>query len=112
VGSSSQLVGEAFGAEMPGRGTAPPAGAARPPGSGTAPDADDAGAAPPGSGTLPALWPGFTGKMFWQVGHLMRAPPAGIFLSSMVRLELHDGQATFMELLVALWLADEQAQRH
>jgi hypothetical protein len=40
--------------------------------------------------------PGFTGKMFWQVGHLIRAPEAGIFLSSMLRVERHDGQETFM----------------
>jgi len=93
VGASSQLVGEGFAADRPG--------------SGTAPLDDDAGAAPPGSGTAPELMPGFTGKMVWHVGHLMRAPPAGIFLSSMVRLELHDGHATFMELLVALWLARE-----
>ena len=48
------------------------------PGSGTRPDVDDAGGG------------GLTGKTFWQVGHLMRAPPGGIFLSSMLRTELHD----------------------
>jgi hypothetical protein len=54
------------------------------PGRGTAPEGDDVTAA------------GFTGKTFWQVGHLMRAPPAGIFLSSMFRTELQDGHETFM----------------
>jgi len=57
------------------------------PGSGTKPEVEDATAA------------GFTGKTFWQVGHLMRAPPAGIFLSSMLRTELQDGHETFMRLL-------------
>jgi hypothetical protein len=47
------------------------------PGSGTRPDGADVGG-------------GLTGKTFWQVGHLMRAPPAGIFLSSMLRTELQD----------------------
>ncbi len=91
VGSSSQLCGEGADAEMPGSGTAPPAPAAGrlAPGKGTVPDPCDTG----------GVAPGLTGKMFWQVGHLMRAPVAGIFLSSMVRLELQDGHATFMELL-------------
>ena len=115
VGSSSQLVGWALGAEMPGRGTAPLADEGRAaPGSatwscGTARVGSSSqlvgwalGAEMPGRGTAllaGAAAPGFTGNTFWHVGHLMRAPPGGIFLSSMVRLALHDGQATFMRLL-------------
>jgi hypothetical protein len=54
----------------------------------------------PGKGTaaLNATW-ALNGKMFWQVGHLMRAPPAGIFVSSMLSCVLQEGQETFMALL-------------
>ena len=48
------------------------------PGNGTRPDGDETGGG------------GLTGKTVWHVGHLMRAPPGGIFLSSMLRTELHD----------------------
>src|SRR4051812_30308477 len=96
VGASSQS-SFCFGAGaalMPGRGTAPGedrlgglgAGAAEAPGRGTAPGEEGEAPAAPGRGTAPGL----TGKMFWQVGHLMRAPPAGIFLSSMFRFALQE----------------------
>jgi hypothetical protein len=62
------------------------AGAALMPGSGTSPDGDEVGGAAAG----------LTGNTDWQVGHLMRAPPGGIFLSSMFRTELQDWHETFM----------------
>jgi hypothetical protein len=43
--------------------------------------------------------PAFTGKIVWHEGHLMRAPPGGIFLSSTFRPDRHDGHETFMRLL-------------
>src|SRR5204863_7456459 len=69
------------------------AGAALRPGSGTAAGPPP----PPGNGTAPLeAAAGFTGKMFWQVGHLMRAPPAGIFLSSIFRFALQEGHVALM----------------
>ena len=89
VDSSSQLGIAASGAEIPGNGTTAERGAAAWPGNGTAAVASTVAA------------PGLTGKICWQVGHLMRAPPAGIFLSSMLRFVLQEGHATFMVLLEA-----------
>ena len=95
VDSSSQLGIEGVAAVRPGSGTAPDAaGTARAvwPGRGMAPD----------EGAAAAADAGLTGKICWQVGHLMRAPPAGIFLSSMLRFALQEGHATFMDLLEAI----------